>query len=141
MLKSKIFSIAVILIIFIGTNALFAQQDNVTKPKKTPEERAKMMTDKLNDKVMLSTDQYNSIYDLLLNTVKQNMSDRQNYTGSKDDLKKMIKDRNKETRQKIKGLLTDDQKAKLKELRKERKMQKNPYGKWNRRRHIPPYNY
>ena len=124
MLKSKIWAIVIVLIVFSGISSVYSQNDDVKKPKKTPEERAKMMTDRMNEKLQLSTDQYNTIYDLFLGNIQQNRADRQTYSGSKDELKKMIKERNKATRQKVKGLLTDEQKTKIKEMRKQRKMEK-----------------
>lgn len=145
MFKLKIFSIVIVSVMFISAGVLFAQAEGINKQKKTPEERAKMMTDKLNDIVQLSTDQYSTIYDLLLNNIQQNVSDRKTYTGSKEDLKFMIKERNKATRQKIRTLLTDDQIAKLKEYRKQHKPQGqiNKQGYRNNRGNKvpPPYNY
>ncbi|RPI16184.1 MAG: hypothetical protein EHM58_12350 [Ignavibacteriae bacterium] len=124
MTKSKIFSIVAILIVFLSINILNAQSDDVKKTKKTPEERAKMVADRMQKKLELTDVQYQSIYDVLLTNFQQRAKDREQFQGEKKAFKKSQREKRKAAREQIKNILTDEQKAKMKELRKQNKMNK-----------------
>jgi Spy/CpxP family protein refolding chaperone len=134
MIKSKIFSIVVILIALIGINTTFAQvNDDVKKPKLTPEERAKMITDKMQKRLSLSESQYQSIYDIILVRITERRKEREQFQGERKAFRESQKEKNKAAKQQIKSILTDEQKAQLKEMKKQRKMEKGNKNKEGRK--------
>lgn len=134
MFKSKIFSIIVILIALIGLNTTFAQvNDDVKKPKKTPEEIAKMVTDRMQKRLNLTDAQYQSIYDIMLARITERRKEREQFQGEQKAFRETQREKNKAAREQIKSILTDEQKAQIKEMRKQKKMEKGKKNKEGRK--------
>jgi hypothetical protein len=69
-MKNKIAIVIAILIAVFAVSSSYAQVDGF-KPKKTPEERAQKMAEKMSQKLSLSSEQYNKVYDIILNHAQQ----------------------------------------------------------------------
>ncbi len=101
--KSAVVMMFVLSCLLVSTQ-LFAQE----KQRKTPEERASMLTDKMKKDLNLTDDQYKSVYDINLKYAKQNEEAFKN-AQSKDEKIKIIKASEEAKDQELKGVLTDDQ--------------------------------
>lgn len=110
----RLIKLSVLLVMVITSNMLFAQ--------KSAEEKAKMVTTKLNEKLAFSPEQFqkvNEIYTQHFNNV--NALREQNKTASKEQKMKLMKEQWKSTDLKVKEVLTDIQKPKYEEAKKEAK--------------------
>jgi hypothetical protein len=115
--KIKSLSFVILLALIITAGNLFAQSND--KPKKTPEERAKFRTDKMKENLNLSDEQYQSVYSMILSNIQERKNLREQYGTDKEGFKKAMKERRKTNKDQLKNILNDDQKAKLKEMRKQ----------------------
>lgn len=101
-------------------------QVNDFKPKKTPEERAQKLSERLSEKLTLTTEQRSSIYDIMLSHFQQADQIRAAETDKKTR-RSQIKNLRQSTDLQIQSVLTDEQKVKYEELRqmmKEKRKQK-----------------
>ena len=119
--KIHITTAILILAIFFSLVSSYAQVD-VKHSKKTPEEIARKIADKLQDELQLSDTQYDQVYEIFLKHITQVHADREKY-GKEDseERKNAIMDRRKNLKSELENVLSDEQMEKLKELRKKRK--------------------
>jgi lipopolysaccharide export LptBFGC system permease protein LptF len=108
----KVLLISVI-IFFAFAAGGFAQNDGV-KTQKTPEEKAKKITDRMNTTLNLTPDQYTKTYNLYLNKIQKREQ-------KMEQMKEARKKENEEFRNSLKGILTDEQYSTLEQKRKEMK--------------------
>ena len=124
MKKIKVFSITLLIaaLVFSAGNA-FSQQDS----KKTPEERAGKMSEKMKEKLSLSDEQQKQVYDIMLSHVND-MEGLKNSTEDKTARREKVKALRESTHSKINFILNTDQQAMLEKFRQERK-EKHKEGK------------
>ncbi len=135
-LKILAYSLAVIAI-FLSVHIVLAQA-NDNMPQKSAEERASKITDLLNKKLSLSSDQYNSVYTLYLSQAQQIDSIRENIAagGNKEEAKAEIKNILSQTDLQMESILSTEQyqnyeyfKNQLKEKIKQRMLKKKDLDK------------
>ena len=112
----KILTIA--LALFLGFGAV--AQDKSHKDK-TPEEKARMMTEKMQEKLDLTKDQYNKVYQLNLETAKQMQQMREQRNEDKEANRAQMKQFRAEREAKLNAVLTAEQQQKLEAMKAERK--------------------
>ncbi len=118
----KKLQVIIVLLILVFAGSVFSQD---TKTKKSPEERAKKMTEKLTDAVNLDANQQKLIQDLYLKHFEKMHAYRiANKDKDKSELKQTIKEYRTELRKSIGEVLTDEQKAILKQKMKDREGRK-----------------
>ena len=114
--------VIIVLLILVFAGSVFSQD---TKPRKSPEERAKKMTEKLTDAVNLDANQQKLIQDLYLKHFEKMHAYRiANKDKDKSELKQTIKEYRTELRKNIGEVLTDEQKSILKQKMKDREGRK-----------------
>jgi hypothetical protein len=128
-MKTKIFALLILLGLFFSVD-LMAQGKGkgkgLNKPKgpKPAEERARKYTDKLTEKLGLSADQKNQVYDINLAAAKQVDGLRANNQPGKVDRPENVQKRKaieEERDSKIVALLSDEQKTKYNQYKEEKK--------------------
>lgn len=120
--KMKKLHVIIVLLILVFAGSVFSQD---TKPRKSPEERAKKMTEKLTDAVNLDANQQKLIQDLYLKHFEKMHAYRiANKDKDKSELKQTIKEYRTELRKNIGEVLTDEQKSILKQKMKDREGRK-----------------
>lgn len=109
-----------ILLASLFTIDSLAQVDE--KQKKTPEEIARKITDRLQDELQLSGAQHEQVYEIFVNHITQVQADREKY-GKEDseERKNAIIERRKNLKSELEKVLSDEQMEKLKELHKKRR--------------------
>lgn|GEM_PF-5512668 len=118
----KKLQVIIVLLILVFAGSVFSQD---TKTKKSPEERAKKMTEKLTDAVNLDANQQKLIQDLYLKHFEKMHAFRiANKDKDKSELKQTIKEYRTELRKSIGEVLTDEQKSILKQKMKDREGRK-----------------
>lgn len=95
-----------------------------TKEKKTPEQRADLLTNKLDSIVKLTSEQKSKIYNLNLETAKKNQTIAQKKDLTKEQKKEQIKANNKSRQTAVKEILTEQQRNIIKEKHKAKKEHK-----------------
>ena len=95
-------------------------QDKDSKPKKTPEERATLITDKMKSSLNLTDDQYSKVYELNLQRIKERQALKEERSKTDSDIKK----KRSEYMTSLKSILTDEQYQTLKKIQKEKKSKK-----------------
>lgn len=111
-----------VLLILVLAGSLHSQD---TKSRKSPEEKAKKMTEKLTDAVNLDANQQKLVQDLYLKHFEKMRAYRDaNKDKDKSELKQTIKEYRIELRKSIGEVLTDEQKSILKQKMKEREGRK-----------------
>lgn len=133
MFKLKLFSLVFLLAVLISAGNIFAQVND--KPKKTIEERAKFRADKMKDKLNLTDDQYQSVYNMMLTNMQDRKSLKEQYGTDKEGFKKAMKEKRKNNREQLKNILNDDQKAKMKQMRKQHRQEKGKFKMDGRKKH------
>ena len=125
-MKTKVAIIMIALLTSVFTvNTVYSQSDGV-KQKKTPEERAQKVSEKLGIKLSLTSEQQSKVYDIILSHCHQADQIRANET-SKETRKEQIKNLRQSTDSQITAVLTDEQVIKyneLKQMMKEKRKQK-----------------
>jgi len=122
--------LAIALLLLISLPALKAQNDTkltttagqrVKMTKKTPEQRAKSLTDTLSSVVSLSADQYEKAYTSNLKYFIQKESVKSNKNSGLDEIKEKMKEISKTRKSEIAAILTQEQSEKWTEWKKVRK--------------------
>lgn len=122
--------LAIALLLLISLPALKAQNDTklttaagqrVKIPKKTPEQRAKILTDTLSSVVSLSADQYEKVYTSNVKYCTQKESLKSKKDSGLDEVKDKMKEISKTRKSEIAGVLTQEQSEKWTEWKKVRK--------------------
>lgn len=120
--KMKKLQVIFVLLILVIAGSVHSQD---TKTRKSPEERAKKMTEKLTDAVNLDANQQILIKDLYLKHFEKMHAYRiANKDKDKSELKQTIKEYRTELRKSIGEVLTDEQKSILKQKMKDREGRK-----------------
>lgn len=114
----KLIIAAVVCIGFAGSG--FAQEMKREKEVKTPEERAKMMTEMMDKKLALTPDQKSKIYDL--NLERANKMERMRTADQKERTKKLEqhKELMLESDKKMERILNDTQRKTYDEMKAKR---------------------
>jgi periplasmic protein CpxP/Spy len=114
----KLIIAAVLCIGFAGSG--FAQEMNKEKEVKTPEERAKMMTEMMDKKLALTPDQKSKVYDL--NLERANKMERMRAADQKERTKKLEehKELMLESDKKMQRILNDTQRKTYDEMKAKR---------------------
>ncbi|HMS64428.1 MAG TPA: hypothetical protein PKD83_04145 [Ignavibacteria bacterium] len=135
MLKKKLSQPFLLIFIFLlYTGTVFSQNDQKNnddtykhheKVKKSPEERATKMTDRMNKNLSLSDGQYKEIYNLFLNRANEHAQNKEKYKSLDKESRKQLRNENKETfRKQLESILNKDQIAKLQEMKAKHKEKK-----------------
>ena len=114
-MKTVILGICFLLVSQISS----AQTDK--KGKKTPEQRAEMMTNALNKEVTLTQEQKDKVYAINLRTAQKNQEIRKQTDLTEEQKKEKLKSNNQNRRKQVMAELTEDQKKVLKEKKKAKK--------------------
>lgn len=116
-----------IMMVFFSAVSVYSQQDS----KKTPEERASKISEKMKEKLTLTDIQKEQVYDILLGHMNE-MKGLRNSTEDKTLKKEKIRSLRESTRNKINSVLSSDQQAKLEKFRQERK---EKHKEWKSKKH------
>jgi ABC-type dipeptide/oligopeptide/nickel transport system permease component len=113
----KLFPVLLLFFFFISgiNNNIFPQDKSVDK---TPETRAKKITDKLQDKLNLSQPQYNDVYQSYVNYFAKVKEFKNNNPTETSDKKSVMKSYRQDLKAELKKSLNDDQIEKLKNFKK-----------------------
>jgi len=118
----KKLQVIIVLLILVFAGSVFSQD---TKTRKSPEEKAKRMTERLTDAVNLDASQQKLIQELYLKHFEKMRSLKDaNKDKDKSELKQTIKEYRTELRKSIGEVLTEEQKSILKQKMKEREGRK-----------------
>lgn len=109
------------------STGLFAQEQ---KKERTPEQHAEKMTNHLKEKLELDDKQYEKIKSLNIEQAKEMAEYREKMKALKDEFK-ASKEKHQEA---VKAELTDEQKVKFEELKKEMKEKKGDRKKGDRKK-------
>lgn len=115
-LKTKFILILALVAISVSSFA----QDKDSKTNKSPEERAKVSTERMKTSLNLTDEQYSKIYDLNLQMIK----DRKDFKESKSKLDGERKKKSSEYRNSMKNILTEEQFKNMKKVHKDKKFKK-----------------
>ena len=111
--KLAVLSILLLAIVSISSN-IFAQQNQ--RSKKTPEEMATKMADRMKSNLSLSDDQYKQVYDLALTRSKNRISNKEMYKSMDKETRKQTKMKHREEfMTQLSGILNQDQMKKFQE--------------------------
>ena len=129
MKKKKSLAIGLLLILIAFTSAnVFSQQNE--KAKKTPEERATKMTDRMKKNLSLSDEQYKQVYNLFLSKAQEMKSNKEKFIGMDKEARKQMKMTNREEfKKQLSGILNPDQMKKFEDNMKKHKDGKNKKNK------------
>ena len=118
MKRTPALPVLIIISMFFIT-AVYGQNNDEKKPeyKKTPQEQATKIVDKLNSKLNLSSEQYKKVYDAYVDRISK---EREIRTESMK-LRGKMKDLNKDFGTKMKSTLNDDQQKTFKKMEKKKK--------------------
>ena len=134
--KTKILSVLLsLMILFIAGQTVTAQDFKKDRVKKTPEERARLHTDKMTKKLGLTDDQAKQVYDIIYSQATQMESLRNNSEITKEARKEQKKAIFRDTDSKLQGVFSKDQTEKWnkwKEKKKEKHMNKKKGKKHNK---------
>jgi hypothetical protein len=111
--------------IFSFTSAnVFSQQNE--KAKRTPEERATKMADRMKQNLTLSDDQYKQVYNLFLSKAQEMKGNKEKFKSMDKEARKQMKLSNREAFQKeLTGILNPDQMKKFQDNMDKYKKNKN----------------
>jgi len=120
MLKLKLI-LTILLISAISFSFTIAQKKDKEKFSKTPEEIAEKIMEHMKTNLELSDDQHNSIYPIVL-THAQEMKKmhEENNSYKKEDFRKLRKEKREQLQNKISVCLTDEQKQKMEDHKKDK---------------------
>ncbi len=113
--------IALIIILFLSPGVFSQQQDD--KQKKTPEERADNISQRMQKHLELNDEQKQSIHDALLDAFKQKETDKELYKDDKDARRQAAKTRFEKIDSRFKEILTTEQYKKF-DVHKQKKIEK-----------------
>jgi len=126
--RIALFIIMIVTITFTAGSA-YAQIDGL-KQKKSPEERAQKMSDKMSKKLSLTSDQYNQVYSIMLSHAQQ--ADQIRSSNDKQSCKEQMKKLRQSTDSQLQAVFTEEQLQKYNELKMMMKeKRKNKKGKLN----------
>jgi periplasmic protein CpxP/Spy len=117
MKTTKLITALIFILAILTISVSSFAQDKDSKPKKTPEERATLITDKMKSSLNLTDDQYTKIYALNLQRIKERRALKEEKSKTDSDIKK----KRSEYMTSLKSILTDEQYQTLKKMREEKK--------------------
>lgn len=117
MKTTKLITTLIYILALLSISVSSFAQDIDSKPKKTPEERATLITDKMKSSLNLTDDQYTKIYELNLQRIKERQAFKEEKSKTDSDIKK----KRSEYMTSLKSILTDEQYQTLKNIQKEKK--------------------
>ena len=109
----------IILSLCLLTISVFTFGQEKTKEKKTPEQRAEMMTNHLDETVKLTAEQRTKIYDLNLRSAQKAASIRKDTKLTDEQRHDKMKEHHRDVKKQVMAELTEDQQKLLKEKHKE----------------------
>jgi ribosomal protein L19E len=112
----KTLKITVLALFMAATNLVCAQG----MEGKSAEEKAKMETKELTEKLGLSADQQKTVSTAALTRAKQVEADREKYKGDREGMKAARKTNNETFESSVKNVLTPDQKTKFEQMLKDK---------------------
>lgn len=119
----KAVTVVAVLLIFFKTNICFGQSDERTK--KSPEEIAKKITDKMKESLLLSDEQYKQVYDLNLDKINAKKSNKEKYKTLDKEIRKNLKKQSRDEYIKsLENILTPDQLSQYKSYISEKQKSK-----------------
>lgn len=130
MKTTKLYSALIYVLAFLVISISSLAQDKDSKTIRTPEEKAKINSERLKTSLNLSDDQYTKIYDLNLQRIKDSKEFREIKLKFKEDRDK----KNTEYKNSLKSILTDDQIKSMKTMHKDKKIRKEHRNKRHQRR-------
>ncbi|HMS33530.1 MAG TPA: hypothetical protein PKC91_05520 [Ignavibacteria bacterium] len=121
MIKKKSLALGLLLIIFTFTSAsVFSQQ--MEKVKKTPEERAAKMSERMKKNLSLTDEQYKQVYNLFLSKAQDMKNNKEKLMGMDKEARKQMKMNSREEfKKQLSGILNPDQMKKFEENKKKHK--------------------
>ena len=108
------------LIISFGVNAQKANLKKMNRNEKSPDQRAKIQTERMKTELNLTNDQYEKAYQINLGIIKKNRS-LQDQKMTTDERNAAVKQNNAARKEMLKNILTSEQYSKMEEKLKERK--------------------
>lgn len=112
------------LCLLLGTQLAFGQEK--TKQKKTPAERAEMLTERLDKEVTLTPAQREKIYSINLRSAEKVMKIRKDTVMTDEQRKEKLNKHRTDIKKQVMAELTDEQRRILKEKKKARKEKNHP---------------
>lgn len=97
-----------------------AQPPRGNGEQRTPEQRAKMMTERLTKELNLTETQQKSVYDLNLKMAQQMEQNREKGRADREEMRQQMESRRKEQSAEMKKILNDEQFAKWEKLQSQR---------------------
>jgi len=132
MKTTKLYMTLIYVLAFLALSVSSFAQDKDSKVSKTPEEKAKIRTERLKTSLNLTDDQYSRIYNLNLQRIKESQEFRENNAKMREERGK----KNEEYRSSFKSILTDEQKTAMKNMHKEKKFKKGHRNRQHHKGHI-----
>ena len=103
-------SVLFLSVLFVSGN-LYSQE---TKQKKTPEEFATKMTDRMKQNLSLTDEQYKQVYSLMLIKAQDRINNKEKYKNLDKESRKQMKKQNRENfKKQLSGILTPEQIQKM----------------------------
>lgn len=134
--KTRILSVLLsFAILFMAGQNLKAQDFKQDKQKKTPEERARLHTEKMTKNLELTNDQSTQVYDIMYSQATQVDALRNNKDITKESRKEQMKAIFQDSDSKLQGIFSKEQTEKWnkwKEKKKEKHMNKKKGKKHNK---------
>jgi len=134
--KTRILKVLLSLaVLFIASQNILAQDVNQDRQKKTPEERAKLHTEKMTKNLELTNDQASQVYDIMFSQATQVDALRNNKDITKESRKEQMKSIFQVSDSKLQGIFSKEQTEKWnkwKEKKKEKHMTKKKGKKHNK---------
>jgi hypothetical protein len=125
MKTAKLYVTFIYVLIFLAISAGSFAQDKDSKESKTPEDRAKITSDKMKTSLNLSDEQYTKVYNLNL----QKMKDAKEFRESESKLRESREKSFTEYKSTMKTILTDEQMKNMKKMHGDRKFKKGHHRK------------
>jgi len=120
MKKMKFNATLVLILALLAVSVSSFAQNKESKTKKSPEERAKISTERMKTSLNLSDEQSSKIYDLNL----QRMKDRKEFKEGKSKVDSDRKNKRNEYKNSLKSILTEEQYNSMKKMHKDKKDKK-----------------
>ncbi len=114
-------TVIVTMCLMLASHISFGQTDK--KGKKTPEQRAEMVTNALDKEVALTQVQKDKVYAINLRSAQKNQEIRKQTDLTEEQKKEKLKSNNQNRRKLVMAELTEEQRKVLKEKKKAKKNQ------------------
>lgn len=111
-------NLLMLVMIVFGLSLLSSTVYSQDKQKKTPEEFAKMRSEKMSTTLSLDENQKSQIYQLFLDQHSQWQKDKETYKNDKESFKKLRKENRETMKSKMQSILTTEQYTKWQEHKK-----------------------